>query len=71
MASISVASDPINTAAVESALLDVDEENKENLRRLIINNYNSFAFKTSELGHTTLVKHVIDTQGQGPIRQRA
>ncbi|KZS17057.1 Uncharacterized protein APZ42_017102, partial [Daphnia magna] len=71
MASISVASDPINTAAVESALPDIDEENKEKLRRLVINNYNSFAFKTSELGRTTLVKHVIDTQGQGPIRQRA
>ncbi|KZS02122.1 Uncharacterized protein APZ42_000969, partial [Daphnia magna] len=53
MASISVASTPINTAAVESALPDIDEENKENLRRLIINIYNSFAFKTSELGHTT------------------
>ncbi|KZS17759.1 Uncharacterized protein APZ42_016190 [Daphnia magna] len=71
MASISVASDPINTAAVESALPDIDEENKENLRRLITNNYNNFAFKTSELGHTTLVKHVIDTQGQGPTRQKA
>ncbi|KZS06385.1 Uncharacterized protein APZ42_030174 [Daphnia magna] len=54
IASISVASDPIKTAAVESALSDIDEENKEKLRRLIINNYNSFAFKTSELGHTAL-----------------
>ncbi|KZR98175.1 Uncharacterized protein APZ42_006531, partial [Daphnia magna] len=71
MASIRVASTSINTAAVESALPDIDEKNKENLRRLIINNYNSFAFKTSELAHTTLVKHVIVTQGQGPIRQRA
>ncbi|KAI9550717.1 pol polyprotein [Daphnia sinensis] len=62
---------PIDKAAVESALPNIDEENKEKLRRLIIDNYNSFAFKTSELGHTTLVKHVIDTQGQGPIRQRA
>ncbi|KAK4007302.1 hypothetical protein OUZ56_012462 [Daphnia magna] len=33
MASISVASSPINTAAVKSALPDIDEENKENLRR--------------------------------------
>ncbi|KZR95782.1 Uncharacterized protein APZ42_010251, partial [Daphnia magna] len=71
MASISVASDPINTAAVKLALPDIDEENKEKLRRLIINNHNSFAFKTIELTHTTLVKHVIDTQGQGSIRQRA
>ncbi|KAK4028173.1 hypothetical protein OUZ56_017433 [Daphnia magna] len=35
MASISVASDPINTAAVESALPDIDEENKENLLLLL------------------------------------
>ncbi|KZS05506.1 Uncharacterized protein APZ42_031280 [Daphnia magna] len=67
MALIREASDSITTAAVESALPDMDEENKENLRRLIINNYNSFFFKQ----HTTLVKHVIDTQGQGLIRQRA
>ncbi|KZR97115.1 Uncharacterized protein APZ42_008193, partial [Daphnia magna] len=71
MASISVASDPINTAAVESVLPDIDEKNKGKLPRLIINNYNSFAFKSSDLGHTTLVKHVVDRQGQGPIRQRA
>ncbi|KAK4017118.1 hypothetical protein OUZ56_032071 [Daphnia magna] len=35
MASISVASGPINTAAVESALPDIDEENKENLLLLL------------------------------------
>ncbi|KAK4013302.1 hypothetical protein OUZ56_025536 [Daphnia magna] len=35
IASISVASDPIKTAAVESALSDIDEENKEKLLLLL------------------------------------
>lgn len=33
-------------------------------------NQHVFAFKTSDLGNTGLVKHVIDTQRLGPIRQR-
>lgn len=41
------------------------------LRDLLINHQHLFAFETSDLGHTDLVKHTIDTQGQGAIRQRA
>ena len=46
-------------------------EFQDELRDLLISHQHSFAFKTSNLGHTDLVKHTIDTQGQGPIRQRA
>jgi hypothetical protein len=46
-------------------------EFQDELRDLLICHQHSFAFKTSDLGHTDLVKHTIDTQGQGPIRQRA
>lgn len=58
-------------SVIEAALPDIDEITKEKVRSLLTERYTSFAFKTSELGHTSLVKHKIDTQGQGPIRQRA
>lgn len=58
-------------ADIEAVLPDIDEITKDKVRSLIINNYRNFAFKTDEFGHTNLVKHSIDTQGKGPIRQRA
>jgi len=69
LASFHVSSTPVDMAAIETVLPDIDEINKDKLRSLIIKNYRNFAFKTDELGRTSLVTHNIDTQG--PIRQRA
>ncbi|KAI9552203.1 hypothetical protein GHT06_022542 [Daphnia sinensis] len=55
---------------LEASLPDVAEDVKNSLRNLLLANKHVFAFKTSDLGNTGLVKHVIDTQGLGPIRQR-
>ena len=52
----------------EECLKDIPEEYQEPLGAVLNNHHHSFAFQTSELGHTDLVKHVIDTQEQGPIR---
>lgn len=40
------------------------------MRSLLVERSSVFAFQTSELGNTGLVKHTIDTQGSGPIRLR-
>ena len=71
LASFHASSTTVDMAAIEAVLPDIDDITKEKIRRLLIDNYRNFAFKTDELGHTNLVKHSIDTQGQGPIRQRA
>lgn len=55
----------------EECLKDIPEEYQEQLGTVLTDHNHSFAFQTSELCHPNLVKHVIDTQGQGPIRQRA
>ncbi|KZS10449.1 Uncharacterized protein APZ42_025096 [Daphnia magna] len=54
----------------EASLPDVAEDAKSSLRNLLLANQHVFAFKTSHLGSTGLVKHVIDTQGLDPIHQR-
>ena len=49
-------------------------EFQDELRDLLISHQHSFSLKTSDLGHTDLVRHTIEsiyTQGQGPIRQWA
>jgi hypothetical protein len=56
---------------IEAALPDLEEDIKNKVRELIKENYTNFAFQVNELGHTSLVKHKIDTQGCDPIRQRA
>ncbi|KZR95999.1 Uncharacterized protein APZ42_009913, partial [Daphnia magna] len=40
------------------------------LSKLLNDFHDLFASKDSELGNTNLIKHTIDTQGRGPIRQR-
>ncbi|KZR97291.1 Uncharacterized protein APZ42_007922, partial [Daphnia magna] len=40
------------------------------LSHLLNDFYDLFASKDSELGNTNLIKHTIDTEGRGPIRQR-
>ncbi|KAI9557217.1 hypothetical protein GHT06_017035 [Daphnia sinensis] len=55
---------------LEASLPDVAEDVKDSLRNLLLANQHVFAFKTSDLGNTGLVKHVIDTQGLVHIRQR-
>ncbi|XP_045032412.1 uncharacterized protein LOC123474377 [Daphnia magna] len=60
----------IDPAIFEASLPDVTETIKGELRKLLLEKQSIFAFQTRDLGNTGLVKHVIDTQGQGPIRQR-
>ena len=50
--------------------LNVDAEFKKPITDLLHNFPNLFATENSELGSTGLIKHSIDTQGQGPIRLR-
>ena len=69
-ASCSTTPTVIDPAIFETCLPDVAENIKSELRSLLLDHQNIFAFQTSDLGNTGLVKHVIDTQGQGPIRQR-
>ncbi|KAK4023586.1 hypothetical protein OUZ56_008987 [Daphnia magna] len=52
---------------LEASFPDVAEDVKSSLHNLLLANQHVFAFKTSNLGNTGLVKHVIDTQGLGPI----
>ncbi|KAI9557198.1 hypothetical protein GHT06_017013 [Daphnia sinensis] len=40
------------------------------LSQLLNDFHDFFASKDSELGNTNLIKHAIDTQGRGPLRQR-
>ncbi|KAI9554903.1 hypothetical protein GHT06_020181 [Daphnia sinensis] len=69
---VSCANKPSNLPPdiLEASLPDVAEDVKDSLRNLLLANQHVFAFKISDLGNTGLVKHVIDTQGLGPIRQR-
>ena len=60
-----------NLDAFRRIIPGIGEELRDELCTLLIEHQYSFAFETSDLGHTELVKHTIDTQGQGPIRQRA
>jgi hypothetical protein len=50
--------------------LEVDLEFQAPLSNLLNDVHDLFASKHSELGKTNLIKHTIDTQGRGPIRQR-
>jgi hypothetical protein len=60
-----------NLDAFRRIIPGIGEELRDELCTLLIEHQYSFAFETSDLGNTELVKHTIDTQGQGPIRQRA
>ncbi|KAK4003863.1 hypothetical protein OUZ56_005614 [Daphnia magna] len=70
IASCSTKPTTIDPAIFEASLPDVTETIKGELRKLLLENQSIFAFQTRDLGNTGLVKHVIDTQGKGPIRQR-
>ncbi|KAK4007315.1 hypothetical protein OUZ56_012475 [Daphnia magna] len=70
IASCSTRTTVIGSATFEASLPDVAENLKRELRSLLLENHNIFAFQTSYLGNTGLVKHVIDTQGQGLIRKK-
>ncbi len=62
---------PTNLDAFRKIILGIGEELRNELCTFLIEHQYWFSFETSDLGHTELVKHTIDTQGQGPIRQRA
>ncbi|KAI9553742.1 hypothetical protein GHT06_018991 [Daphnia sinensis] len=49
---------------------EVDPEFQAPLSQLLNDFHDLFASKDSELGNTNLIKHTIDTEGRGPIRQR-
>ncbi|KZS08150.1 Uncharacterized protein APZ42_027948 [Daphnia magna] len=49
---------------------DVDPEFQVPLSKLLNDFHDLFASKDSELGNTNFIKHTIDTQGRGPLRQR-
>ncbi len=70
IASCSTKTAPVDPNIFDPALQGVPTEQKDALRSLLIDRSNVFAFKTSDLGSTGLVRHTIDTQGQGPIRLR-
>ncbi|KZS06792.1 Uncharacterized protein APZ42_029632 [Daphnia magna] len=48
---------------------EVDLEFQVPLSKLLNDFHDLFASKDSELGNTNLIKHTIDTEGRGPIRQ--
>jgi hypothetical protein len=60
-----------NLDAFRKIIPGIGEELRGELCTLLIEHQYSLASKNSDLGYTELVKHTIDTQGQGPIRQRA
>jgi hypothetical protein len=60
-----------NLDAFRRIIPGIGEELRDELCTLLIEHKYSFSFETSDLGHTELVKHTIDTQGQGPIHQQA
>ncbi|KAI9554902.1 hypothetical protein GHT06_020180 [Daphnia sinensis] len=49
---------------------EVDPEFQAPLSQLLNDFRDLFASKDSELGNTNLIKHTINTEGRGPIRQR-
>ncbi len=61
----------VDTSLIEAALPDLEEDIKNKVRELIKENYTNFAFQVNELGHTSLDRHKIDTQGCDLMKQRA
>ncbi len=53
-----------------SIIRDVDPQFQEPVLQILTDFKKMFATKNSQLGSTDLIKHSIDTQGRGPIRQR-
>ncbi|KAK4003855.1 hypothetical protein OUZ56_005606 [Daphnia magna] len=70
IASCSTKPTTIDPTIFEASLPDVTETINGESRKFLLEKQNIFAFQTRNLGNTGLVKHIIDTQGQGPIRQR-
>jgi hypothetical protein len=60
----------VDPAKYDSILQHIQPEDASKIRTLLEENSDAFASETKELGCTGLVKHTIDTQGQGPIRLR-
>ena len=60
----------IDPSVFDAALSTLSGEARASLRKVLIDNADTFSFSTKDLGCTGLVKHHIDTQGQGPIRLR-
>ena len=61
---------PIDPTVFDSALSNISGDIHTKLRDVLVENADTFSFSTKDLGCTGLVKHHIDTQGQGPIRLR-
>ena len=49
---------------------DVGEEGKEMLRQILTEYKDAFSFSEDDIGHTSIVKHEIDTGEARPVRQR-
>jgi hypothetical protein len=58
----------VDPAKYDAVLKHIPPRDASKLRALLEENSDAFASETKELGCTGLVKHTIDTQGQGPIR---
>ena len=73
---LGITDDPVITTQNFDATIQVETpELDENLRKqllTLLNDFNHlFAGKNTELGHTGLIKHTIDTQEQSPFRLRS
>ena len=49
----------------------LDDEQRENLKKLLVRNQDAFASSSEDLGNTSIYKHNIDTGTAKPIRQQA
>ena len=67
---LSDAQEEIIIVAESTAEPNVDLKYKKPIADLLHDFPNLFATENSKLGSTGLIKHSIDTQGQGPIRLR-
>ena len=47
---------------------DIDESHKQELRDILANSRDAFATSLSELGHTNLYQHIIETTDEIPVR---
>ena len=60
----------ISELKLSQRTLDCEEKESEQLENLLLNSDDAFALDDSELGHTSLVQHTIDTGDHPPIKQQ-
>ena len=55
----------------ENSIEDLQPSNIETVRQLLFNNSDVFSKSPEDLGHTSIIRHHIDTGDARPVKQRA